>query len=231
MYGAPGYMFIPPTCVIARNADELTIRDCTVEAIAIAGGAGHHIEGNVIAGGNIALDGVAGATVTGNFQHGLRWGVGIEVTGGSDVVVEHNECHDDLCAIRIANSADARVERNRIETRWFAVRDSTNATVRRNQIKRTMRAVSIEGGRDHTVDHNLVERCDTGVLLEGGAHATRVVENWLHGCRVGILAWDDAGSVLTGNAISEPREHAIVANTDLVTEGNDLGGSVWFAPH
>jgi nitrous oxidase accessory protein NosD len=230
--GAPGYMFIPPTCVTARTADRLTIRACVVEAIAISGGAGHHIDANVVAGGNIALDGASDSVVSANYQHGLRWGVGIEVTGGERVTVEHNECHDDLCAIRIANASGARVERNRIRTRWFAVhvRDSVGAIVRRNQIARTMRAVSIEGGSDHLVEHNLAERCDTGVLLERGAMATHVSENWLHGCRVGILAWEAVGSHLTGNAISEPRHHAIVADTTLETGGNDLGGgSVWFA--
>ena len=94
-----------------------------------------------------------------------------------------------------------------------------------------MRGVSVEGGRDHVVEHNLVERCDTGVLLERGATATRVSSNWLHGCRVGILAWDDRGSMLTGNAISEARQHAVVANAIVDTAGNDLGGgSVWLAP-
>jgi alpha-L-fucosidase len=229
--GAPGYMFVPPTVVTARNADAVVIEHCAVDAIAISGGAGHRIEANVVAGGNIVVDGVSGALVLGNFQHGLRWGVGIEVVGGSGVTVEDNECHDDLCAIRVSGSAGARVERNRIETRWFGIhlRDSAAATVHRNRVVRTMRAVSVEGGRDHLVDHNLVERCDTGVLLERGATATRVEENWLHRCRVGILAWDDSGSILRGNAISEPREHAVVANSRLETAGNDLGGgSVWF---
>jgi hypothetical protein len=68
-------------------------------------------------------------------------------------------------------------------------------------------------------------------LLEGGSTATEVSENWLHRCRVGILAWDDGGSRLTGNAVSESREHAVVANAPLETAGNDLGaGSVWLAP-
>jgi alpha-L-fucosidase len=230
--GAPGYMFVPPTCVTARNADAVVVRGCVLEAVAIAGGNGHRVEGNVVAGGNIALDATTASTVTGNYQHGLRWGVGIEIIGGADAIVEENECHDDLCAIRIAGSTGGRVERNRMETRWFGVhvRDASGVTVRRNRIARTMRAVSIEGGRDHFVEVNTVERCDTGVLLEREATATRVSENWLHGCRVGILAWDDRGSILTGNAISEAREHAVVANTDLATAGNDLGGgSVWLA--
>lgn len=231
--GAPGYMFVPPTCVTARNADAVVVRHCLVDAISIAGGSGHRIEGNVVAGGNVVLDGTTDATVTGNYQHGLRWGVGIEIIGGADATVEQNECHDDLCAIRIAGSTGGCVAQNRIKTRWFAihVRDATGVTVRRNRVARTMRAVSIEGGRDHVVELNTVERCDTGVVLERDATATRVSENWLHGCRVGILAWDDRGSVLSGNAISEPRQHAVVANTALVTSGNDLGGgSVWLAP-
>ena len=134
------------------------------------------------------------------------------------------------CARSGSRARPARVEGNRIGTRWFAihVRDSTDAIVRRNRIARTMRGVSVEGGRGHLVERNLVERCDTGVLLERGAAGTRVEENWLHGCRVGILAWDDDASILTGNAISQARDHAVVANTRLETAGNDLGGgSTW----
>ena len=223
-------MFVPPTCVTARNADAVTVRQCIVDAIAISGGTGHRVEANVVAGGNVVLDGTTKSVVTGNFQHGLRWGVGIEISGGADVIVDHNECHDDLCAIRIVGSGNARVERNRIETRWFGVhvRDGTGATVRRNRIVHTDPGVSVEGGRDHLVERNLVERCDTGVLLERDATATRVSENWLHGCRVGILAWSDRGSILTGNAVSEPRDHAVVANTAIDLAGNDLGeGSVF----
>ena len=79
---------------------------------------------------------------------------------------------------------------------------------------RTMRAVSIEGGRDQLVERNLAERCDTGVLLERDATATRVVENWLHDCRVGVLTWGDAASEISHNAISEPRDHAVVADSE-----------------
>jgi alpha-L-fucosidase len=229
--GAPGYMFVPPTCVTtARRADAIEIRGCAVEAIAIGGGGHHRVEANVVSGGNITLDGATGTVVSGNFQTGLRWGVGIEVSGGADNVVEHNECHDDLCAIRYAGTRGGRIERNRIETRWFGVhvRDSDGVSVRRNRVVNTMRAVSIEGGRDQLVERNLAEHCDTGVLLERGATATRVDENWLHDCRVGVLAWLDERTALTGNAISEPREHAVVADSDLSVAGNDLGGaSVW----
>ncbi len=230
---APGYMFVPPTGVTARNADHLTVRHCVLDALAIAGGTHHRIEANVIAGGNIVLDGVTDTIVTGNFQHGIRWGAGIDVSRGARVTVEHNECHDDLCAIRLADTEDGRVEHNRIETRWFGihVRDARGVVVRRNRIRRTMRAVSVEGGRDHVVERNLVERCDTGVLLERDATATLVTENWLHGCRIGILGWQDRDTVLWGNAISEARDHAVVGAGARALDENDLGGgSVWFAP-
>jgi hypothetical protein len=48
---------------------------------------------------------------------------------------------------------------------------------------------------------------------------------------VGILVWDADASLVMGNAISEAREHAIVANTALGSDRNDLGGgSIWSPP-
>jgi alpha-L-fucosidase len=229
--GAPGYMFLPPSCVVTvRRADSVEIRGCHVEAIAIGGGSRHRIERNVVSGGNITLDGASESSVFDNFQHGLRWGVGIEVSGGADVWVESNECHDDLCAIRFAGTRNGVVAKNRIETRWFGVhvRDSEGVLVRKNRVKRTMRAVSIEGGRANRIEWNVVEDCDTGVLLERGATATSVASNWLHDCRVGVLAWGDAETELTENGITEPRDHAVVADSDLTVAGNNLGGgTVW----
>jgi alpha-L-fucosidase len=229
--GAPGYMFVPPTCVVTvRRADAVEVRSCHVEAIAIAGGSRHRIERNVVSGGNITLDGASESVVFDNFQHGLRWGVGIEVSGGADVWVENNECHDDLCAVRFAGTTNGVVGKNRIEARWFGVhvRDSDGVLVRKNRVKRTMRAFSIEGGRSNRVEWNVVEHCDTGVLLERDATATHVESNWLHDCRVGVLAWGDRDSELTQNGITEPRDHAVVADSDLSVAENNLGdGSVW----
>ncbi|MDQ1508537.1 MAG: alpha-L-fucosidase, partial [Actinomycetota bacterium] len=74
--GAPGYMMIPPTCVTGQGADRLTVRDCHVESIGIAGGSGHVITGNVIAGGRVWLMGTTACEVRANYQHGLRWGAG-----------------------------------------------------------------------------------------------------------------------------------------------------------
>ncbi|HEX4493083.1 MAG TPA: alpha-L-fucosidase [Acidimicrobiia bacterium] len=230
--GAPGYMFIPPTCVVTRRrADAVEVRGCHVEAIAVAGGSRHRIERNVVSGGNITFDGATESIAFDNYQHGLRWGVGIEVTGGSDVWIENNECHDDLCAIRFAGTTNGVIAKNRVETRWFGVhvRDSEGVLVRKNRVKRTMRAFSVEGGRANRIEWNVVEHCDTGVLLERGATATRVESNWLHDCRVGVLAWGDRDTELEENGITEPRDHAVVADSDLSVDGDNLGGTVWRA--
>ena len=78
--GAPGYMMIPPTCV-TRGRRSSTVRDCIVESIMLAGGDGHVVTGNVIAGGKVWLVGTTDCEMRGNYQHGLRWGAGIEVQG------------------------------------------------------------------------------------------------------------------------------------------------------
>ncbi len=65
--------------------------------------------------------GTTACEVRANYQHGLRWGAGIEVQGGAGHVIAENECRDDLCAIKCVETIGARVERNRYETRWFGV--------------------------------------------------------------------------------------------------------------
>jgi hypothetical protein len=230
---APGYMMVPPTCVIGA-ADDLGVRDCHLEAIALTGGRGHRVIGNVVAGGAISLLGATGCEVRANYQHGLRWGVGIMVVGGADHVIADNECRDDLCAIRIANAERAHVAHNRIETRWWGVHvvDARDCVVASNRAWRTMRAVNVEGAgaSGNVVERQLAEHCDTGVLVERGATGTRIADSWLHDCRVGLLVWE-AGSVdVAGVAVSAPRDHAVVSDQPLELGGNDLDGDVWIAP-
>jgi nitrous oxidase accessory protein NosD len=107
---------------------------------------------------------------------------------------------------------------------------SSAVVVRSNQAWRTMRAISVHGSDRTIVHHNLAEQCDTGVLVEHGASGTEVTDNWLHDCRVGVRCWDDRGTVVAGNAISAPREHAVVTNGPVELRDNDLGGGdVWRA--
>jgi hypothetical protein len=230
---APGYMMIPPTCVVGSGGDRLVVRDCHVESIALTGGTGHQVIGNVIAGGSVSLMAAAGCEVRANYQHGLRWGVGIMIAGGARHVVSDNECGDDLCAIRIANTGGAIVEHNRAETRWWGIHvlDARDSVVRSNKSWRTMRAVNVEGAgaRGTVIDRQLAEHCDTGVVIERGASDTRVVDSWFHDCRVGILVWG-AGSIdVTNTAISEARDHAAVSDHALDLSGNELDGDVWIA--
>ena len=230
---APGYMMIPPTCVISSGGDRVVVRDCHVEAIALTGGAAHKVVGNVIAGGAVSLIATSGCEVRANYQHGLRWGAGIMIVGGIEHVVSDNECSDDLCAIRITNTDGARVEHNRAETRWWGIHvlDARDTAVRSNKAWRTMRAVNVEGAGSHgtVIDRHLAEHCDTGVVVERGATDTRIVDSWFHDCRVGLLVWE-AGSVdITSSAISEPRDHATVSDHVLDLSGNQIDGDVWTA--
>ena len=211
--GAPGYMMIPPTCVTGSGGDRIAVRDCVVESIMISGGTGHVVSGNVVAGGKVWLAGTAECEVRANFQHGLRWGAGIEVQGGAGHLIVQNECRDDLCAIRCVGTTGARLERNRYETRWFGIHllDAHDSTCYRNQAWRTMRAVGIEGGRGNRVEKQLAEHCDTGVVVERGAGRTAVTDSWIHDCRVGVLVWEAGECTIADNAISEPRDHAVVS--------------------
>jgi alpha-L-fucosidase len=231
--GAPGYMMVPPTCVISRDADRVVVRDCHVQSIMLTGGAGHHVTGNVITNGAVSLMGATGCEVRANYQHGLRWGVGIMIAGGADHVVAENECCDDLCAIRLANTDRAHVDHNRVETRWWGIHllDARHSVLRSNKAWHTMRAVDVEGSNAHTnvIERQLAEHCDTGTVIQRGANETRVVDSWFHDCRVGVLVWE-AGSVdISATAISAPRDHAVIADHDLDLVDNDLDGDVWIA--
>jgi hypothetical protein len=232
--GAPGYMMIPPTCVTGSGGHRFVVRDCHVESIALSGGTGHRAVANVIANGSLSLMGASGCEVRANYQHGLRWGVGIMVAGGAGNIVADNECRDDLCAIRVAGSRGTRVEHNRAETRWWGIHvlDARETVVRSNRAWRVMRAVNVEGAgaRSTVIDRQLAEHCDSGVVIERGAADTTVTDSWFHDCRVGLLVWE-AGSVgITNTAISEPRDHAVVADRDLELAGSHLDSDVWIGP-
>ncbi len=105
--GASGYMMIPPTCV-TTSGDDIEIRDCTLESLQLGGGHGHQIVGNEIEGGNLWAFGCTDITIRSNRQHGLRWGVGLDLIGGSGHVVEDNDVSDDLCGIRLTGASDSR---------------------------------------------------------------------------------------------------------------------------
>jgi nitrous oxidase accessory protein NosD len=217
--------------VTGGGGDRLVVRDCHVESIALTGGVGHRVVANVIAGGSVALMGAGGCEVRANYQHGLRWGVGVMIAGGADHVVADNECRDDLCAIRVVGTDGTRVEHNRTETRWWGIHvlDARNTVVRSNRAWRVMRAVNVEGSgaRGTVIDRQLAEHCDSGAVIERGADDTTISDSWFHDCRVGLLVWEAGAVAVTNAAISEPRDHAVVADREIELAGNHLDGDVW----
>jgi nitrous oxidase accessory protein NosD len=188
----------------------------------------------VIAGGAVSLIGATRCEVRANYQHGLRWGVGIMIAGGADHVVADNECCDDLCAIRVAGTDHSRIEHNRTETRWWGIHvlDARTTVVRSNRAWHVMRAVNVEGAgaRGNVVERQLAEHCDTGVVIERGAEDTTVSDSWFHDCRVGLLAWEAGAVTVTSTAISEPRDHAVVADGAVDVAASQLDGDVWIGP-
>ena len=201
--GAPGYMFIPPTC-ISGSGDGIEIDSCRVTSIALRGGSGHVVSRNVVTTGKIWCQGADNVTVRGNFQSGLRWGVGIEINGGANHVVTENECYDSMCAVRLAATTDSEVTRNRYSTRWFGIHllDTERTKLSRNRADHTMRAVGIEGGNDVVVEKQHAERCDSGVIVERGATNVRIHDNWFHDCRLGVLCWEAEDAEVTDTALS-----------------------------
>src|SRR5436190_13179220 len=175
-------MISPPTCGAGSGGDRFVVRDCHVESIGLSGGTGHRVIANVIAGGAVSVMGATACEVRANYQHGLRWGVGITVAGGADHVVGDNECRDDLCAIRVTMTENTRIEHNRTETRWWGIHvvDARDTVVRSNRAWHVMRAVNVEGaGAQGTViERQLAEHCDTGVVIERGAGAIALSDSW-----------------------------------------------------
>jgi parallel beta-helix repeat protein len=189
--GGAGYMVIPPTCV-TTSGDGITIRDCTLQSLQLGGGQGHEIVGNEIDGGNLWAFGCNDTTIRSNRQHGIRWGVGLDLIGGSGHRVEDNDVSDDLCGIRLTGVTGSRVVGNRVRTRWWGVhlRDSTACQSRGNTVDRTMRAQCVEGGASNVVAENVARRCDSSVLVELGAAETRIEANRAEDCRIDTLVWE-----------------------------------------
>ena len=185
-------MIIPPTCV-TTTGDDIEIRGCTLESVQLGGGRGHVIEDNEIDGGNVWAFGCNEVTIRRNRQHGLRWGVGLDLIGGSGHVITDNDVGDDLCGIRLTGASGSRVSGNRVRTRWWGVhlRDLHRVCEHRAMsVDRTMRAQCVEGGSHNTVAENVARRCDSSVLVEQGARDTVLRSNHAEDCRLDTLVWE-----------------------------------------
>ena len=186
-------MMIPPTCV-TTSGDGIEIRDCTLESVQLGGGRGHVIEDNEIDGGNVWAFGCNEITIRRNRQHGLRWGVGLDLIGGSGHVIEDNDVSDDLCGIRLTGASGEPGDR---QPRAHPVvgrpppRAAPSARARDNEVDRTMRAQCVEGGsREHgrraTWPAAATPRC-----WSSRARVTRwSADNRAEDCRLDTLVWE-----------------------------------------
>ncbi len=165
-----------------------------MESLQLGGGRGHQIVGNEIEGGNLWAFGCNEITIRANRQQGLRWGVGLDLIGGSGHVIEDNDVSDDLCGIRLTGASSSRVAANRLQTRWWGVhlRGCTDCESTDNQVERTMRAQCVEGGSQNTVAGNRAHRCDSSVLVEQGAADTELRDNTADDCRIDTLVWESS---------------------------------------
>jgi hypothetical protein len=133
-------------------------------------------------------------TIRSNRQHGIRWGVGFDLIGGSGHLVEDNDVGDELCGIRLTGVTDSVVAANRLRSRWWGVhlRDSTRCESLDNLVVRTMRAQCVEGGAQNRVVGNTARRCDSSVLVEQSARDTVVNDNRAEDCRIDTLVWESS---------------------------------------
>jgi alpha-L-fucosidase len=140
----------------------------------------------------VVADGATRVTVSRCRLRGMRWDVGVDITGGHGHLVESCELHHHLCAIRLTGTLDSTVRGNHVEARWWGVHlVGTDAShISGNSMVATMRAVDVEGGTAAEVSGNAVADGDSGCIVERGASGTVVSGNRWERCRIGLLAWD-----------------------------------------
>lgn len=163
---------------------------------------GSHCDGHVLVGADDAvIQSVTGIGVVGWAERtrierctfkGMRWDVGIELTGGSGHVITRNEVIDHLCNVRLRDASASTISENRFEGRWWAVHlaNCDHIEVIDNGTQHTMRAVDVEGGNGTIVTDNWVADGDSGAVVEFGATDTSVIDNRIERCRIGVLVWD-----------------------------------------
>lgn len=175
--------------------------------IAVINGAGAaivgcHCDGHVIiAADDAVVQSVSGHGIVGIAERitierctlkGMRWDVGIELTGGSGHSVVQNEVVDHLCNVRLRDASASVISENRFEGRWWAVHlaNCDHVAVIENNIQHTMRAVDVQSGNGAIVTGNWIADGDSGALVEMGATDTSVIDNHIERCRIGVLVWD-----------------------------------------
>jgi alpha-L-fucosidase len=181
--------------VRAAGSDVLVL-GCTIEGhVAVGDGIDQtKVRASQLHG--VVAEGATRVTVSRCRLRGMRWDVGIDITGGYGHLIESCELHHHLCAVRLTGTLESTVRGNHVEARWWGVHlVGTDASqVSGNATVGTMRAVDVDGGTAAEVSGNAVADGDSGCVIERGATGTIVSGNRWERCRIGLLAWD-AGTV------------------------------------
>jgi alpha-L-fucosidase len=196
-----------PIATVRLAGDDALLLGCHVMGHAVVDADRAKIRACVLDG--VVSSGRSEVTVSRSRLNGMRWDVGVDITGGFGHVIETCEIRGHLCAIRINDSLDATVRGNVIEARWWGVHliDTDSAHVVGNSIAHTMRAVDVDGGSLARVDGNAVADGDSGCIIQRGASGAVVSGNHWENCRIGLLAWDAGDVRHDGNALIDLHEH------------------------
>lgn len=189
---------------VVRADERATVLGCHLDGHVVTAGAGVSVRASHLPG--IVSVGLDKVSVSRCVVTGMRWDVGIDITGGTGHDIDSNELSGHLCAVRLTDTVGARVRGNRIEARWWGVDlVRTEATVvTANSARHTMRAVDIDGGAAIEVSGNAASDGDSGCLVEGGAAAVVVSGNHWERCRVGLMVWDAPDLRASSNAVVDP---------------------------
>lgn len=204
-----------PLPVVRAEGDGAVVLGCDVAGhVEIAGGVDEVKVRATALTGVIASD-ADRVTVSRCRVRGMRWDVGVEITGGYGHVVDSCELRDHLAAIRLTRTLDATVRGNVITARWWGIHlvDTDASHVHGNAVASTMRAVDVDGGTHAEVSGNAIADGDSGCVVQRGASDTRVSGNHWERCRAGLLAWDAGPLVHHGNAaidLHEPDHDVVV---------------------
>lgn len=189
-----------PVPVVRLTGSDAVVVGCTIEGHTVIAADDCRIRATTLTG--VLADGVERVTVSRCTLRGMRWDVGIHLTGGSGHRLDGCELTDHLCAVRLTRTIGTEVRGNVVQGRWWAIHlvDTEDCHVHANAITATMRAVDVDGGAQAVVSGNAVIDGDSGCIVERGAAGTLVSGNRWERCRIGLLAWDTGPLVHHDNA-------------------------------
>jgi len=213
--GGPVRFWNRPAPVVALGGASATVVGCRCDGHLVVSGDDCTVQA-VIATGVVAAD-VERLTVERCALKGMRWDVGIEVSGGSGHRVSRNEAIAHLCSIRLTDVSASIVAENRCEGRWWGAHliRCDHVEVVDNTMQHSMRAVDVDGGNGSIITGNWAADGDSGALVEFGATDTSVIDNHVERCRIGVLVWDAPATRVGPNTYVDLHEaEAVVRGPD-----------------